>query len=328
MRVHLINVGQGAATLIEFSCAAILIDTGGESNADFESNDHLLAYLDAFFARRSDLHQTLDMLMITHPHIDHARGAMDVWKRYHILNVVSDGLTSSSGGREERALMEAADGAHVGDERVNEHDIPAEGLRDAVVDPIACPDGDPDIRVFWGAVNLEDVRWSQRDFHNVNNESVVTKITLGKASFLLTGDLEEAGITALLHKYGGTNVLDADVYEVGHHGSYNATSRALLEAITPKVALIAMGSADRREMWTAWAYGHPRASTIDLLNEALTGPLRQPIDVPVASGAKRFTTRKITAPIYATGWDGDVVVTMGADGSTAVAVGAPPVRPN
>ncbi len=48
MRVHLIDVGQGAATLIEFSCAAVLIDTGGEKNDEFDSTEHLIAYLDRF----------------------------------------------------------------------------------------------------------------------------------------------------------------------------------------------------------------------------------------------------------------------------------------
>jgi beta-lactamase superfamily II metal-dependent hydrolase len=30
MRLHVIDVGQGDATLVEFPCAAILVDTGGE----------------------------------------------------------------------------------------------------------------------------------------------------------------------------------------------------------------------------------------------------------------------------------------------------------
>ena len=36
--------------------------------------------------------------------------------------------------------------------------------------------------------------------------------------------------------------------------------------------------------------------------------------MPVATDAMQFTNRRITAPIYATGWDGDVIVTMFADG--------------
>src|SRR5712691_11012070 len=50
MQVHFIDVGQGAATLIEFPCAAILVDTGGENNGDFDSNSELVTYLDEFFA--------------------------------------------------------------------------------------------------------------------------------------------------------------------------------------------------------------------------------------------------------------------------------------
>src|SRR5947208_1830856 len=74
MRVHLINVGQGCATLIEFPCAAILIDTGGESDSLFNSSDSLKAYLEDFFDKRTDLNHTLQCVYLTHPHIDHTRG--------------------------------------------------------------------------------------------------------------------------------------------------------------------------------------------------------------------------------------------------------------
>jgi competence protein ComEC len=324
MRVHLIDVGQGAATLIEFSCGAVLVDTGGESNAEFESTEHLLAYLDAFFKRRPDLHDTLAMMLLTHPHVDHTRNAMEVWKRYKVLNVVTDGMSTSSGGRQERDLIEAADEAHDGDDRINEHDIPGSGLRDPIIDPVACSDGDPDIRVFWGAVTESDVDWGERTLKNANNDSVVVKFTLGKASLLVMGDLEIDGIGALLKKFSGTSVLDADVYEVGHHGSYNATTKELLDAITPKVALIAMGSPERRETWSAWAYGHPRLTTIQLLEAALSGARRSPVNEFVATGAKRFEPAQISAPIYATGWDGNVVVTMFADGRLDVTTHAEP----
>jgi beta-lactamase superfamily II metal-dependent hydrolase len=58
MRAHFIDVGQGAATLVEFPCAAILIDTGGEKNGEFDSTEALMDYLETFFARRADLSQT------------------------------------------------------------------------------------------------------------------------------------------------------------------------------------------------------------------------------------------------------------------------------
>jgi competence protein ComEC len=84
MTFHFIDIGQGDATLLEFPCGAALIDTGGELNELFDSNKALLAYLDAFFARRKDLGGTLDLLLITHPHIDHNRSALAVLERYTV----------------------------------------------------------------------------------------------------------------------------------------------------------------------------------------------------------------------------------------------------
>ena len=51
MRIHEIDVGQGAATLIELPCGAMLIDTGGEKSSTFDGPAMLTSYLDAFFAK-------------------------------------------------------------------------------------------------------------------------------------------------------------------------------------------------------------------------------------------------------------------------------------
>src|SRR5205823_3395789 len=64
MNAHFINVGQGASVLLEFSCGAALLDTGGEVNGDFNSTTALTTYLDAFFARRTDLKKTLGLVVI------------------------------------------------------------------------------------------------------------------------------------------------------------------------------------------------------------------------------------------------------------------------
>jgi hypothetical protein len=41
--LHVINVGQGHSSLIEFPCAAVPIDLGGGKNADFHGTAELLA---------------------------------------------------------------------------------------------------------------------------------------------------------------------------------------------------------------------------------------------------------------------------------------------
>lgn len=306
MRVHLIDIGQGAATLVEFSCGAILIDTGGEAHRRFDSTSNLMSYLQAFFASRPDLNETLALLVLTHPHIDHTRAAPIIIGELTVQNLVTDGHTTSSGGKEQRTAINAAKRKNIPSQVVHASSVPAGGLTSAIIDPVACPDGDPDIRVLWGAVDKDD---------NYNNHSVVVRISLGKSSIMITGDLEIFGIDGLLAKHRGTQVLDVDVYQVGHHGSYNATTTELLSALTPKLALIACGPHDRKSTWTAWAYGHPRAVTIDLLEKALARATpRAAVVVPVAAGAKKFEGWEITAPIYTSAWDSDVIVTMFADG--------------
>ena len=93
MRMHFIDVGQGSATLLEFPCGAVLVDAGGEDHSEFHSTERLIAYLDAFFARRTDLDHRLDALVLTHPHIDHVRGVPAVLNRYTVRNIVHNGQT-------------------------------------------------------------------------------------------------------------------------------------------------------------------------------------------------------------------------------------------
>lgn len=319
MRVHLIDVGQGAATLIEFSCAAILVDTGGELNDEFDSTKRLLDYLDRFFARRRDLRETLALLIITHPHIDHTRGAIEVWERFRVLSVVTNGTTVSSGRHEVDALLRASAAGGVPAQAIHARNVPSGGLHDHVIDAVACPDGDPDIRVFWGAVDGLELDWPLRARNDANNASVVTKISLGESSLLITGDLEEEGIVELLRHQRDSESLRADVYQVGHHGSLNATTTGLLDAVSPKVALIGVGRVDRHGIWTAWAHGHPRKGVVEMLEQRLTGTPRVPTSVHVAVEPRAFEPHVLTAPIYATGWDGNIVITMFASGEVVVA---------
>src|SRR5262249_30129074 len=153
MRVHVIDVGQGAATLVEFPCAAMLIDTGGESNGDFNSTDELTQYLDDFFSRRSDLNRTLHSLVLTHPHIDHTRGVPSVLRQYRVLNAVTNGSTARASGSSQQIALQNK--AAAGEETQDTSDdigffaatagaIPRDrGVTNSVIDPISCPTVDP-----------------------------------------------------------------------------------------------------------------------------------------------------------------------------------------
>ena len=56
--------------------------------------------------------------------------------------------------------------------------------------------------------------WTQGDLDNRNNHSIVVRVDFGDASFLFTGDLEEAGIETLLDYYGYyEDEASADIFE-------------------------------------------------------------------------------------------------------------------
>lgn len=326
MRMHVIDVGQGAATLFEFPCGAILVDTGGEENAGFHSTARLRDYLDAFFQRRPDLNGILDLLVLTHPHIDHTRGVRMVLERYRPRRVVDDGiddpdLTGRGSGLSGQLAMHRW---------ASENGVPYEGIRldtlpfpgglsDGTLDPLDCGTVDPRIRAFFGFIPpaLRPSGWSEDDYEDENNHSVVLRIDFGAFSALVTGDLEKPAVAELLARTAGSDALDVDLLEVGHHGSDNATTPALLQAVTPEAAIISAGNPLRHGTFSAWAYGHPRVATIDALENLSYGvsDTRPPVQVPVAVSAKHFEDREIRSAIYNTGWDGTIIVTARSDGS-------------
>jgi competence ComEA-like helix-hairpin-helix protein len=326
MRAHFIDVGQGAATLIEFPCAAVLIDTGGESNGEFDSTAALMDYLDSFFSRRPDLGNTFASIILTHPHVDHTRGVPTVIAKYKVQNAVTNGLETGSGKVGQIALHKKASDSEaegsperIGFVAVHRQDVPqGTGLTNAVIDPVSCPTVDPKITALWGSFAATPPGWTATDFGNLNNHSVAIRVDFGKASFLVTGDLEEVAIRDFIAAYQGTTLLDVDVYQVGHHGSANGTTEPLLRAITPAMAVIAMGPPSRQVPWTAWAYGHPRKVIVDLLQKYVS-TTRPKATVQAATGVKAFTSVSLTRAIYGTGWDGTVVLEADVNGTWKVA---------
>jgi hypothetical protein len=196
----------------------------------------------------------------------------------------------------------------------------ATGLTNEVIDPVACDGIDPRIRILWGQVR-DASGWWPDDFEDENNHSLAIRIDYGAASILFTGDLEEteepgnrAGIERLLEKYDGTDLLDVDVYQVGHHGSHNGTTPELLAAMSPKIAVISSGPPCERGGYTAWTHGHPRELTVRDLEAGVS--LSRPAPTPVSTflGQRQRHERTVTRAIYSTSWQGAVVLRAAATG--------------
>ena len=329
MTVHFLDIGQGAATLFEMPCGAILVDTGGEQNGDFDSSEMLKVQLAAFFERRKDLKKTIDVLLITHPHIDHVRGIPTLLDTYTVKSVIESGFPPATNVRTEmNRLRDFVAGSKV-HRQVLRDDIAVQGFTDVAVDPLKCKLVDPTVRVLSGRVGADpgwkDDKNGKRSFANANNHSVVVRVDFGASSMLITGDLEEAALEDLIGKYDAKpgGLLDVDVYQVGHHGSYNGTSRALLAAMTPEVAVIQMGAEWRHRSWTAWQYGHPREDIVDMLRAGVTQKRAKPRMAKIGVKSRTFADVILREAVYGTGWDGPLAIDMNVDGTVVV---RPPVK--
>lgn len=96
----------------------------------------------------------------------------------------------------------------------------------------------------------------QKEYDDLNEYSLVAKLTVGGKSFLFTGDSSEQAEADMIE--AGED-LKADVLKIGHHGSSTATTKAFLQAVNPQVAVISCGKDN--------SYGHPHEETMQRLQE-------------------------------------------------------------
>src|SRR5688572_3932221 len=247
MVIHCIDVGQADATLLEFPCGVILIDAGAQ---DDDAVAYLLNYLERFFMGRPDLNRTIEAVVVTHNHIDHTRALKEVVERFVVRRYIDNGQITGRGTEDPRWVRANAqtDGRNVAVTEIGQDQIAAllparAGLTGPGIDPLSCDLCDPRILILSARYD-DNPGWPEGDFDNKNVHSLVVRVDFGAASALFTGDLESSGIQTLLEAYAGTPMLDVDLWHVGHHGSHNATTAALLDVLTLKAAVISVGKWD------------------------------------------------------------------------------------
>jgi len=86
---------------------------------------------------------------------------------------------------------------------------------------------------------------------NINNDSLVMRMSYGRRSFLLTGDIEEPAEECLAALGPG---LQSDVLKVAHHGSGTSTSSHFLNEANPAIAVISAGRVN--------PFGHPHPEVV------------------------------------------------------------------
>jgi competence protein ComEC len=92
---------------------------------------------------------------------------------------------------------------------------------------------------------------------SANDNSIVLRLTYGRAAVLLTGDIERPVEAELLRAGAG---LRADLLKVPHHGSDSSSSEALIRAVRPSLAVISSGPGN--------AFGLPDPETLERYGSA------------------------------------------------------------
>jgi len=210
---------------------SILIRTPSGRQVLIDGGDSNLGAVRALGSRMPFWDRSLDLVVLTHPHADHARGLLAVLERFHV-NAILDSPSEYESGVYREWLAAAA----------------GEAARRLTPLPGARLQLDRDVSMEVLLALPEELA------PDPNDRSVVLRLTYGEASFLLTGDLSSVAERRLL---GSGLTVQATVLKVGHQGSKGSSSEPFLQAVTPSIAVVPASIGNR--------FGHPHAEAMERL---------------------------------------------------------------
>lgn len=221
--IHYIDVDQADGMLLIAGDTTVLIDAG-----NLATNIKMVKYLQRFGV------QELDLVVNTHPHMDHMGGISHVMDNFPTKEVWCSHATYDTAAFQYFVNAAARQGLTI------KHPEPgtvysADGLTINVLGPMQDAD----------------------KYNDLNDTSLVLMVQFGEKKFLFAGDMEAYAENQLVQ---ADVDLDADVLKVGHHGSYSSTSQAFLKEVSPEFGIISCGRDNE--------YGHPHKEPLNQLKQA------------------------------------------------------------
>jgi len=172
--------------------------------------------------------ERIDKFIATHPHADHIGQADEVLNSFEIGKVWICGNEHDTQTYED--FVEAKEGENVRKPRKGEeYEV-----------------GNMEIEILNPASLTGDL----------HRDCLSLRIEYGEVSFLFTGDAEEDAEMAMLNS---EQSLDADIYQLGHHGSRTSSNRPFLREVDPEVGIYSAGEDNE--------YGHPHDRITDKFDD-------------------------------------------------------------
>lgn len=172
---------------------------------------------------------TIDLLVITHPHADHIGQFDRVMEAFDVTEVWWSGSVATTRTFERAvAALEASDALY---------EEPRGGQTTTV-----------------GPLLVEILHPGAGDsLRDLNDASISMRITYGDFRLVTTGDAERSAEARMVARW--SDRLTADVLRLGHHGSSTSTTSGFLDAVGPSVAVYSAGRDNR--------YGHPHTEVVE-----------------------------------------------------------------
>jgi len=237
LKITVIDVGQGNSTLVLFPGGEnMLIDGGGFSDSSFDTDKSVLAPF-LYHERISNV----DTVVLSHPHPDHLLGLIYIMNNFNVRQAWRSNLPIDL---EDYPGWEKAIKLNNINVSLVSNKFPEKifnGVR---------------VNVLWPS-NYSIHEMNNLSYDEVNDTSLVLKITFGKVSFLIPGD-----ISADVEKQLIESKIDlrSDVLVVPHHGSGYSSSAEFIKAVACRYAIVSAGKSN--------VFHHPHPSTLQRYNNA------------------------------------------------------------
>lgn len=220
LAVSFLDVGQGDAIFIQTPNGAQILIDGGPSHKVVEELDGRMPFFDT----------SIDIVIATHPDLDHIGGLVDVLKKFDVSLFLESG--NESGSPAQSMLRDLLEEKGIKNEIVRRGDV------------YDFNDG-AQLRILFPYKDVSGI--------DPNDASIVAKLVYGEHSFILTGD---APISTELALVGSDkDELKTTVLKLGHHGSDTSTSDSFLKIAKPTFGVISAGKNNH--------YGHPHKSVLE-----------------------------------------------------------------
>ena len=251
LTVHFIDVGKADSIYINCGNNNILIDAGEKTTYNVVKE----------YLNKNNV-KSLDLVVATHPHSDHIGGLPEIIKDFHIKHFMMP--------------------------KINDNLIPTSKCYERLLLALKNRNLTPEIPLVGDSIEIGDLNFKvlapkkDNNYDNLNDFSVVLKMTYKDNSFLFTGDAQSVSEQDIANT--GLDI-SSDVLKVGHHGSKTSTSDTFLNRVNPEYAVISVADDN---------YKLPKKLILDRLKKKNIKIFRTDLDgtIILASDGKKINAFK------------------------------------